>query len=491
MPSHSPTASSQTLELAVQHHNAGRLSEAEIIYQQVLEADPNHSVALHLLGVLSHQAGNSERALELISKALTIAPDFAEAHSSLGAIYRALGNTGQAVASYQAALAINPDYVDAHYNLGNAHLEMRNFDAAVSYFQKTLSLSPDNARACHNLGNAFKELGRLDEAISSSRQAIAINADYAEAHSNLGILQLLTGDFLNGWGNYAYRWRSQALSPLRRVYQQPEWDGGDIQGKTLFLYPEQGLGDFIQFARYVPMVREKAGRVVLEVPAALYSLYATLEGADVVTEAGQPPGQFDLHAPLMDVPGILGTTLQTIPSFEDQLKVPVALVEKWKTRLGVDGGLRVGIVWAGNPDHKNDQARSIDPTLLKPLCLMPDVKVFSLQVGRDGQARETFAEGVIDLSADLTTFAETAAVMMNLDLVISVDSSPAHLAAALGRPVWTLLPFLPDWRWMMGRDDSPWYPTMRLFRQQKRGDWKALIERVSGELEVLSGNSRN
>ena len=481
----------QTLESAVQHHNAGRLSEADGIYQDILKAAPNNAEALHLLGVLNHQTGKSDVAVGMISKALAINPAYAEAHSSLGAIYRSLANVDKAVACYQAALNINPDYGDAHYNLGNAFLELGRLDEAVDCFQKTLSLNPNNSKAHHNLGNAYKELGRVDEAIQCCHRAIASNANYAEANSNLGILQLLSGDFLNGWGNYARRWQTVDFSKSRRAYLEPYWDGRDFHGKTLLLYPEQGLGDFIQFARYVPIVAQKGGNVTLEVPSALYELYARLEGADVVVQTGPSPGPFDLHAPLMDIPGLLGTTLQTIPPWQGRLQVPGDLVEKWKIRLGDHQGLRVGMVWAGNPGHKNDIRRSIEPSLLKPLCSLNDVQIFSLQVSRDGKVVKNFGSNVIDLSADLTSFSETAAAMMNLDLIISVDSAPAHLAAALRRPIWTLLPYSPDWRWLLERDDSPWYPGMRLYRQNKRDDWQAVIERVGQELLTLVKNTRN
>ncbi len=481
----------QTLECAVQHHNAGRLSEADAIYQDILKAAPNNADALHLLGVLNHQTGKPDVAVGLISQALAINPAYAEAHSSLGAIYRSLENLNEAVACYQTALSINPDYADAHYNLGNAYLELGRLDEAVCCFQKTLNLIPANTKAHHNLGNAYKELGRIDEAMQCCLRAIASDANYAEAYSNLGILQLLSGDFLNGWGNYARRWQTVDFSKSRRAYQQPYWDGRDFHGKTLFLYPEQGLGDFIQFARYIPIVADKGGTVMIEVPSALYDLYARLEGADVVVQTGQSPGPFDLHAPLMDIPGLLGTTLQSIPPWQGRLQVPDELVEKWKTRLGAHQGLRVGIVWAGNPGHKNDIRRSIEASLLKPLCLLNDVQFFSLQVGRDGEVIENFGSKVIDLSTDLTSFSETAAVMINLDLIISVDSAPAHLAAALGRPIWTLLPFSPDWRWLLERDDSPWYPGMRLFRQNVRDDWQAVIERVGLELVTLVENARH
>jgi Flp pilus assembly protein TadD len=468
----------------------GRLDEAVTSFHKALNIQPDYTQAHSNLGNVFKELGRLDEAVESYHKALAIKPDLAEAHYNLGATFQDLGKLDEAVASYHKALAIKLDYAEAHYNLGNALKDLWRLHEAIASYNKALAIKPDYVEAHSNLGNVFKELGRLDEAVESYHKALAIKPDYAGAHVNLGLLQLLMGDFQNGWRNYAWRWRA-INSPLRpREYEEPFWDGGDLEGKTVFIYPEQGLGDFIQFTRYVPLTAKKGGRVVVEVPKVLHCLFSSLEGANMVIETGQPPGHFDLHASLLDLPKTLGTTLQTIPARESYLEAPSELIEKWKIKLAIHEGIHVGIVWGGNPDHKSDKMRSIDPILFKPLLEFTGVTFFSLQVGRNGEALETFGSQVVDLRSEATPFDDTAAVMMNMDLIISVDTSLAHLAGALGRPVWTLLSFVPDWRWMLDRDDSPWYPTMRLIRQQECGAWEGVIRKVCQDLEEQLGNTQ-
>jgi len=509
----------QILERALGHHAAGRLAEAEALYDQILQADPNQHDALHLLGVIAHQVGKHEIAVDLIGKALAIKPDHAEAHHNLGNALTGLGRNEDAAKSYRQATIIKPDYAAAHYALGNALRGLGRATEAIDSYNEALALNPDLAEAFYNLGITLKQQGRLDDAVTAYKEALVITPDYVDAlynlgntlqalgkidaaiaaydkvltinpehvngRYNLGLAQLLMGDFESGFENYKLRWQTAQLSRYRRPYRQPLWNGHDLIDQTLFLYPEQGLGDFIQFSRYVSLAAQKAARVIVEVPTALVCLYPSLPGADVVIETGQSPGEFDVHFPLLDLPGLFTTNPQNIPASENYLTATGDLTEKWRNRLAAHKQFRVGLIWAGRPGHSNDKNRSIDPALIAPLLEIDGVKFFSLQVERDGEAAKVFGPKVIDLAADLTTFAETAALMSNLDLIISVDSSPAHLAGALGRPVWTLLPYLPDWRWGLNRDDSPWYPSMRLLRQQKHGDWQAVIERLGQELKAV------
>ena len=613
-PGQQTLAIQESLDLALQHYTAGRLPEANSIYQQILRIDPNQPVALHLLGLIAHQVGKHDTAVDLILKALAIKPDYAEAHNNLGIVFKELGkldeaaasyhkalaikpdyakahsnlgnalhdlgkldeavasyhkalaikpdyadthynlglalselgkleeavasyhkalaikpdfaevhinlcdifqglgkleeavasgykalaikpdyaeahnNLGnalqdlgkldEAVASYHKALAIKPDYTKAHYNLGNAYQELGRLNEAVASYHKALAIKPDCAEAHSNLGNALHDLGKLDEAAASYHKALAIKPDYAEAHNNFGHFQLLTGDFQDGWENYSWRWKKKDTALCPRDYKEPFWDGSGLEGKTIFIYPEQGLGDTIHFVRYMTLVAAQGGRVVLEVPAKLETLFRDIDGVESFVVAGNLPPPFDCHAPLLDLPGLLNTTLETIPSQESYLTVASELVEKWADRLGPWEHFRIGIVWAGNPILKTDRDRSMDPSHFLPLTEIPRVSVYSLQFGKDGEADKVFGARVTDIGPDLTPFTEAAAAIMNLDLVVTVDTSLAHLAGALGCPVWTLLPFIPDWRWMLDRDDSPWYPTMRLFRQEKRGEWEGVIERV-------------
>ena len=296
------------------------------------------------------------------------------------------------------------------------------------------------------------------------------------------MLQLLTGDFPRGWKNYSWRRKTKQYRFRPRDYEKPSWNGGELKGKTIFVYPEQGLGDTIQFVRYLPLLKQHGCRVVFETPKSLTRLFATVGIADQLIEPGETPPTIDCHAALLDLPQLLNTTLETIPSYYSYLSAPSDLKKEWANRLGPRKKFRLGIVWAGRSAHKNDRNRSIEAFLFQPLTKIRGVSVYSLQVGRNGEAAKIFADTVTDIAPFLNDFADTAAAVSNLDLVVSVDTSVAHIAGALGWPIWTLLPFVPDWRWLLERDDSPWYPTMQLFRQSERNDWKTVIERLRTEL---------
>jgi Flp pilus assembly protein TadD len=476
----------QALNLALQHYGAGELSKAEDIYKKILKSDSNHPVALHLLGVLSNQMSKNDIAVELIKQALATKPYNAEAHNDLGNALKDLGRLEDAVASYQKALAIQPDYAEAHSNLGVSLQKLGKLDEAVASHHKALAIKPDLAEAHNNLGVVLQDLEGPDEAVTSYRKALAIKPDYVQAHKNLGIISLLMGDFETGWPEYSWRQLEDDSVLKIRAYPQPFWDGGDLTDKTIFIYHEQGLGDTIQFVRYLPMVRERGGHVAFDVPLSMVRLFRDLDGIDIALKHGDLLPPFDCHIPLLELPRLFGTTLDTIPTSAAYLHADKELVEAWGERLGPKEKFRIGIVWAGNPILKTDRDRSMDPSHFLPLTEIPRVSVYSLQFGKDGEADKIFGARVTDIGPDLTPFTEAAAAIMNLDLVVTVDTSLAHLAGALGCPVWTLLPFIPDWRWMLDRDDSPWYPTMRLFRQEKRGEWEGVIERVAAKLADLA-----
>ena len=440
------------IDLALRHHTAGRLPQAESICQQILQSDPNQPVALHLLGVIAHQVGKNDTAVDLITKALTFKPDFAEAHSNLGNALKELGKLDEAVASFHKALTIKPDFAEAH----------------------------------NNLGGTLQKQGKLDEAVASYRKALTIKPDYAKAHSNLGILQLLLGEFQDGWGNYTWRWKVKDYGLSLRDYKEPIWDGSTLEGKTILLYPEQGLGDTIQFARYLPLVEALGARVLVEVQEPLYRLFEGSKFADNLVGINQPLPPFNCHAPLLDLPRLLNTTLETIPGCDSFLKASPELREQWADRIRPSENIRIGVVWAGSPTHKNDRNRSFDSAFFRPLTEIPGVSVYSLQVVRDGESARVLGDKATDIAPFLTDFADTAAMMSNLDLIVSADTSVVHLAGTLGKPVWVLLPFNPDWRWLLERDDSPWYPTMRLFRQSTIGGWAGVFDEISEALHTLS-----
>ena len=466
------------------HLALGQLDDAIAAYTAALNHRADFAEAANNLGNALKEAGRLEEALVHCQRAIALKPAYAEALSNAGAILRDLGRAEDALEPCRKSIEIAPDYAQAHSNLGLALQDTGQLEQAVAHFERAITLLPDYPEAHSNLGVALQALGRLDEASASYTKALELDPNCVEAHNNFSMLQLLTGDFENGWRNFAWQWQMKGATTKPRNYPQPFWDGSDFTGKTLFVYPVQGFGDFIQFSRYIPLVQARGGDVWVEVPSPLHPLFDTPGATNGLCFSGRRPETFDIQVRLLDLPGIFKTTLETIPSIQP-LRVPENLTIKWRDKLSPHTGKRIGLVWAGNPDHKNDHNRSVDPQLLIPLMDIESADFFSLQVGQDGEAARLFGERVVDLGPELTNFAETAAAMMNLDIIITIDSAPAHLAATLGRPTWVLLPYMPDWRWLLNRDDSPWYPSLRLFRQRHLGDWADVTDRLGQNLANL------
>jgi hypothetical protein len=329
----------------------------------------------------------------------------------------------------------------------------------------------------------------LEDALTSYGQAVCLKPDYADAHRNRALLWLLLGDFEQGWPEYEWRWRCQGIT--MPAFRQPLWDGSPLEGRTVLLHAEQGLGDTLQFIRYAPLVQQQGGKVLVKGQLPLLSVLARCPGIDHLVGQNSPLPDFDVHAPLLSLPGLLRTTLATIPAQIPYLSADALLVEHWRTGLNSlfpqgqaeeSGKFRIGIAWQGNPQHKKDRQRSLPLTSFEPLARLPGVRLFSLQVGPGteqlAEIRDRFLVTDVGGRFNQESFEDAAAVLKGLDLVLSVDSAIVHLAGALGRPTWTLLPFAADWRWLLGRDDSPWYPTMRLFRQKVPGDWDGVFERI-------------
>ncbi len=357
----------------------------------------------------------------------------------------------------------------------------------MTHYQRAVELKPRFAEALNNLGNAFQCQRRLDDAADCYRRALELQPDFAGAHYNQSLLQLLLGDFVHGWPEYQ-RWSSQTPERVLRHFPQPIWDGQPLDGKTILLHAEQGFGDTLQFIRYARLVKHRGGTVIVECQPDLATLLANACGSDCVIPRGQPLPKFDVHAPLMSLPAILGTTLKTIPADVPYLKSDPQRAAHWRDELTGDG-FKIGLVWQGNPLHKNDCFRSLRLEHFAALAGVPGVRLFSLQKG-SGSEQVAALSGrwpIVDLAPRLRDFSETAAVMENFDLVISCDSSPAHLAGALGVPTWLALPTASEWRWLLDRDDSPWYPSLRLYRQQRVGDWAEVIERMRQDLVQLLG----
>lgn len=523
----SADAAQQTLLAAVHHHQAGRLDDAAAGYQRVLDSAPRQPDALHLMGVIAHQRGEHDRALALVRQALKVSPKSAAYHNTLGTVLLSLGRADAAATSLRRALSLDSGYVEAHNNLGNAMMRAGDAQGAERCYRRALALRPDYAVACNNLGGALRKQGKLDEAAAAYQQALAHQPTYAgalcnlgrvlheqgryqqalahydralaldpsnaEAHANRATVLLLLGRLPEGWEEYEWRWRVAGFTTPRRTFAQPLWDGGDLAGRTILVHAEQGLGSAIQFVRYVKLLAERgAGGIVLECQRPLARLFAGsvrslgLSGSAVhVVVKGEPLPPFHVHAPMMSLPRLLGTDLPTIPNEVPYLSIDRDLSAHWQARLSARRSPRVGLVWAGNPNHDNDINRSMPADRLGPLIAVEGVSFINLQVGR--AARDLAAlprDRLSDVTPEIEDFADTAAIVGQLDLVISVDTAVAHLAGALSRPVWLLVPFVPEWRWMLDRTDSPWYPTMRLFRQSAPGDWADLMTGVAAELRA-------
>ncbi|HTJ92542.1 MAG TPA: tetratricopeptide repeat-containing glycosyltransferase family protein [Pararobbsia sp.] len=437
-------------------------------------------------------------AVTSFDRAIALQPSMPEAWNNRGCALRDLGLAEEAVQSCERAIALRSEYADAWSNRANALSDLNRPDDAKTSYERALAIQPEFADGWSNLGLTLVDLGEHDSALRCYERALAINPAHASAHWHQALCLLETGQFDPGWQAYEWRWQRASLRHARRSFAQPLWLGETpIEGKTLLLHAEQGLGDTLQFCRYAARVAQLGAKVVLMVPAPLVRLLANLDGVDVLVEEGQPLPEFDVHCPLLSLPLALGTTLATIPADVPYLCADANRAPAWRERVAsVAGGrMRVGIVWAGgNRPHvpelrKNDARRSMSLDRLRPVLAVNGVQFFSLQKGPAAAQLDAWREDarmgdrIVDFTQAIDDFADTADLIDALDLVISVDTSTAHLAGAMGKPVWILNRFDTCWRWLLERDDSPWYPSARLFRQPALGDWQSVIDRVREALE--------
>jgi len=526
------------------HLNAGRLKEAGALYQQILAEAPDHAPSLHLLGVVALQIGQTQLAVNLIRAAtendpsvpayrndlgealrllgdaegaaacfealIALEPDRAGAHVNLGIVRQQQGRLADALALYERAAALKPAMAEAwinlgalllqlqrldeaekalgtafrlapkdvatQLNLGNLRLEQGRLDEAMALYQTVLATEPNHVAATLNLGRALKELGRPADALRHYRQAEALAPDNATVQWNLGVCRLLLGDWARGWQGFEARFAADAVAPTGVA--GPAWTGGPVG--TLLIHAEQGLGDTIQFVRFASLAKAQGvERIVLAAQTPLIDLMHGVAGIDDVVPRDGPLPPYDTQIAMMSLAGVLKATGATLPP-APYLAADPARVAAWGQKLGP--GFKVGLVWQGHRQHRNDRNRSLPPAALAPLLALSGVKWFSLQKEPPDL---TALPGVTDLSADLTDFSETAAAITALDVVIAVDTAVAHLAGALGKPVWLALPHAPDWRWLMGRGDSPWYASARLFRQAERGVWSGPINAMKAALAKL------
>jgi tetratricopeptide (TPR) repeat protein len=463
-----------------------RWEDAAQSYYRALEIAPQNHQTHNNLGTLLVDLRRFDGAYKHFKTAIEIKPDFFPAINNLGNTLVDLGRFEEAVSVFDRALLLSPDQVELVCNKANALKALGSFDEALACYDRAIALKPDYVKAHSSRGTCLEDMMRTSEALFSYKNALALQPDYAEAHWNFAINRLRVGDLKTGWVESEWRWKCPALQLQQRDFSQPLWLGAEpIEGKTLLLHSDQGLGDAIQFLRYVPLAAARGARVVLEVDQTLHELCSGLQGVSRIIPKGEALPAFDLHCPLGSLPLAFDTTLDTIPHVTPYLSAGDR-VEAWKERFGSIDSPRVGLVWSGNPNHSNDRNRSVFLEALLPL-LDTRAQFFSLQrdvrPGDHAVLRE--CKEIVDLGNELGSFAETAAVIQNLDLLISVDTSVAHLAGALGRPVWILLPYVPDWRWQLMRTDSPWYPTARLFRQSETRDWQSVVHQAVAALQVF------
>jgi tetratricopeptide (TPR) repeat protein len=576
----------ESINLVLQHQQAGRLEHAQSLCRSIITDHPEQAGVWHLLGLLTYQLGQLEEARQFFSRALAIHPGNAECHSNLGVVLlasgdatasadacrralalepnfvEALANLGNALAhlgqfddaidayrralalrpafpealnnlgnalkarghapdansAYRQAIALHPQYADAHFNLGTVLLDAGDLAGAIEAFERALklrpdyreallylatafdrdgryhdqietyrraiALRPDDAEALTFLGKALRETRRIDEAMPQLRRAIELQPDNADAHLNLAYALLAGGQWPEGWREYEWRQRLVAAQPRSDI---PVWRGEDLGGRRILIRAEQGFGDVIQFSRYLPLVAARGGRVVFECYPELQRLLPQLLGIEQFLTKPEQAVDVDLQIPLLSLPMVFGTTPDTVPRDVPYLRSDPELTGAWQARFDrTDRRFKVGIVWAGSRTHRMDRERSIPPRELAVLADIPDVRWVSVQK-RDAttSGNERPPLELTDWTDQLHDFADTAALLANLDLLITIDSAPAHLAGAMGKPVWVLLSTASDFRWMLGRDDSPWYPSMRLLRQSHRGDWAELLSRAAWQLKEL------
>jgi tetratricopeptide (TPR) repeat protein len=481
-----PPAAQRAFTTAVGHHQAGRLAEAVTFYRRALALHPPYVEAQQNLGSALSDQGQLDAAVACFHRALGLRPDYPMAHLNLGNAYWAQGRAEEAIAAYDKAIALRPDFAEAHTFRAIVLGEEGLTEPAIAACRRALMFRPGFPDAHNTLGNLLRMTGRVAEAVGCYRRALALAPDYPDAHFDLGMALLALGEFEAGWPEYEWRWKTPQMMAAARRLPQPQWRGEPAAGRRLLIHAEQGFGDTLQFCRFAPLAAARGMAVLLEVPRPLARLCGSLPGVEAVVPLGETLPEFDLHCPMASLPLVLGTTLATIPASVPYLAAEAAAVAAWRERLPAEG-LRVGLVWAGNPSPDRpsraamDRRRSLAPDRLQGLLAVPGAHFVSLQKG--GPTLPAHAP-VTDLMAEVADFADTAALVANLDLVIAVDTAVAHLAGALGRPVWLLDRFDPDWRWMTGRPDSPWYPSLRIYRQPAPGDWESVLAEVARDLNV-------
>ncbi|MBF0422668.1 MAG: tetratricopeptide repeat protein [Magnetococcales bacterium] len=481
-----PDFAEACLNMGTVWHGQSLWAEAVECYRQALSIRPDYPEALVNFGMALQSWGNLAAAEEKFKQAIAIRPDYPEAWSRWGVTLQDQGDLPAAVEKYRQALMLRPNQAEFLSHLGGALLSMERLTEAEGYLHQALARQPRHPEALTNLGSLLHKQGRLHEALEAFFMAQEADPNFAEAYFGASLVQLLLGDYPSGWRHYEWRWRTRGFQPHGQG--QPVWDGGVLSGRTLLIHCEQGLGDSIQFIRFVPLVKEKGGRIVVLCPPPLYRLFSRMASIDLLVRHGDSVPPCDCQIPLMSLAGLLGTTPDTIPAQGPYLQVEKGPGQEKMFLPAEFPGLKVGLVWRGSRHFKNDHIRSMPVSMVGQLLTLEGCLFVSLQKEMTTEERAWMAakRHFVDLSQELYDFADTARILASLDLVISVDTAVLHLAGAMGIPVWGVIPHVPDWRWLLGRADSPWYPSLRLFRQSRPGSWQEVLEEMTERLGLVT-----
>ena len=472
-----PTALSN---LGVAFSNIEEYQNAIDQYRKAIQLKPKYAEALHNLGNCLRSVGEFDEALKCYHDAVKIKPNYHLAFNNRGLLLQSLGHANEALADFDRAIKINSQFIEAILNKADCLKEMNLHEDALKYYDKAIDLRPDDPLIPNKKGVALKELGRLEDAITHYNKAISIDNEYAPAYWNKSIIKILQGNFIEGWKLYEWRWKWRAfLGEEVRSFKEAAWLGQfPIQNKILLIHAEQGLGDTIQFCRYLKILNEQGASIIFEVNSLLFTLIKTIEANNLlIIKQGDPLPPFDCHCSLFSLPFALNTTLSTIPAETPYLSINQLKNRRWQKKLGIKKRLRVGIAWSGSKTHNNDKNRSIPLDALRSLLeLNVDFFVLQKDISKEDSIVISSITNLYCYVDEIDDFSDTAALMQEMDLIISVDTSVAHLAGALAKDLWLLLPYMPDYRWLLNRDDSPWYASAKLFRQPQIGDWAAVID---------------
>ena len=502
----------------------GQLGEALRLMSRALAAEPRSPDVLINYGLVLNALNRLDEAVASFDAVIAIKPD-ASAYNNRGSVLGKLGRPNEALASFNKAIELDRDYAEAYFNRSNLHIKHQRYAEALADAERAVALRPKYIKAHNNRANALNALGRSQESLRAAERAIALDADYADAHYSRGnalarlgrhaealktyqrtvalnpehaeaqwneaLTRLRLGDLIGGFDKYEWGWmRFEAAEYQRRNFPRPVWNGEPLGGRSILVHAEQGLGDTMQMARYVPLIAARGGRVLLEAQPTLQELLKTLPGVAQVIARGEELPDFDVHCPMMHLPKVFRTELATIPAETPYLFADAARIARWRQRLPEKRGPRVGLVWSGNKIHSNDFNRTLRFSQVAPLFAVEGIDFISLvkEVREVDAAALAADKRIVSVGPELADFSDTAAVVSELDLVITVDTSVAHLAGAMAKPVWILIPFFFDWRWMIERADTPWYPTARLFRQPAQGDWPSAVKAMREALRALVQN---